>query len=742
METVSIYVSNRIERDAKLLASVGLFAWERAVRDAGRALPSSGTSGAAVGRAMRNAARQLGNSSSFSEMQATREEEEAAQREEWKQRQSVDSLYEEFNTPMDEIKSVMQSIRDILSGDTTSSSAGGPRGLRSVAPAGQAKNAERQRRAFRKRKATTLKEEKEILNIGRATGGVVDAAFEIKREFQVESSKPGYRSEGARKAIAAGAAQTAKVLEAAKKDGWSKALFGSSTTKKESIKQMAAAEIELDVETIKAEAEAQAVAQLLLEKDRIFDRLELCIENPAETWLTPDVLKGTDVEINESALQEVVMAMIVARDDLEAGDEVAAQSEPREESTKPAADGRSPLFLDLEVTPVFIGDTVTLIGLSNAEFNGLVATVLQPDSSGGDGRYAVRIVEEGQSMTGELSVMPFNMIRVDKMEEKDDPPFFIESIDEPKVATKSPVSSTAGGPQVADILERMRQVKGSVDMITALAGTCAGDMAGEKLRTTLYGIDELEDNRPSLLSLNEIEASITAAVEESISAAAEAARIAAAEAEEAARIAAAEAAAEAAKAEAARSSVNDWKDSERVVVAEVIAEPVDRNPAVDVSSRRSPNVISTDFDKQSHETNVAEVVSDSDVRTATVEVISDEDFENAMFSSTKDATTVSEVESSEEEKPDIVVNLLLRGLDVVLFVGEKLFTVSYDGFAVVLSVSRKPLINLLLWLQVAIPKTISVVSTATKRISEVNRSGMGHRGWKTIKNTEKGNKRY
>jgi hypothetical protein len=196
-ETVGIFISNRIECDAKLLASVGLFAWERAVCDAARALPSGGTSeGAAVGCAVRQDARKLGDSSSYSKIMQQRQQQDY-----WTNKspvRKVENLYEELNTPMGEIKSVTQSIRDILKGESVTASSG--RGLRSIA--------ERQRRAYRRRKESTLQQEREVLNLQRAAGTVIDTAAEMRCELQVESSGPGYRTEGARKVIAAGAAKT------------------------------------------------------------------------------------------------------------------------------------------------------------------------------------------------------------------------------------------------------------------------------------------------------------------------------------------------------------------------------------------------------------------------------------------------------------------------------------------------------------------------------------------------------
>jgi hypothetical protein len=179
-ETASIYVANRIERDTKLLASIGIFAWERAVRDVARALPAASTSG--VGRAVRTATKQLQSSSSFSDVQEAIKASAASAKEPKEERSLEDvNLYEEFNTPLDEIRSVTKSIRDILSGDASTSAP--QRGLRSAAPAGEKTRTERQQRAYQKRKQTVLKREKEVgVDVRRVTGTFVDAAWEVKQD--------------------------------------------------------------------------------------------------------------------------------------------------------------------------------------------------------------------------------------------------------------------------------------------------------------------------------------------------------------------------------------------------------------------------------------------------------------------------------------------------------------------------------------------------------------------------------
>ena len=49
VESATLYLVNRVERDAMTLAALGAFAWDRAVRDVGRALPAAGGSSSSSG---------------------------------------------------------------------------------------------------------------------------------------------------------------------------------------------------------------------------------------------------------------------------------------------------------------------------------------------------------------------------------------------------------------------------------------------------------------------------------------------------------------------------------------------------------------------------------------------------------------------------------------------------------------------------------------------------------------------
>lgn len=331
MESASIYVSNRIERDSKLLASIGVFAWERAKRDVARALPAS--SGATVGRVVRTATKQLGSSRSVDDVKEAFKASAASVKGAEKERTLEDvNLYEEFNTPFDEIRSVTKSIRDILSGESVSTTTTAQRGLRSTAPAGEKTRTERQQRAYQKRKQTVLKREKEGVNVGRVTGGFVDAAWEVKQDISVETNRPGYKTKGIRTAIAAGAETTSRVIAAAREGqpgAWKNILFGSKEKVQvfelESEIESAAEPLqempelpELPVVPPEPElvADVPLPAELLDEQRSVVSRLKFCIEKPEETWLTTDVLATLEDTIDPDELRDVVTTMICARDDL------------------------------------------------------------------------------------------------------------------------------------------------------------------------------------------------------------------------------------------------------------------------------------------------------------------------------------------------------------------------------------------------------------------------------------------
>lgn len=350
IESALIYVVNRAQRDSALLASLGIFTLERMKRDIARALPVAGSAGAAVGRAFQTTARQLGSSSSFQDVkQAIKKGAETiAEEKEERKLEDVENLYDELNTPLDEIKSVTQSIKKILAGEKAETSF--ERGLRSAAPAGAKKRTERQQRAYQKRKQTVLKKEKEGINVGKISGSVVDVAWEVKRDLQTETNRPGYKTERVRNAIAAGAETTSRVIAAARegdKVSLSNILFGSKDKKEgeriyeldafDSVKEAGVPSYdasgygdEIDIPEVPEVPPVPSLvipdvplpAELLDEQSSVVARLKSCIEAPESTWLTSDVLEDSSEELDPSNLGEVVTTMICARDDLKVVPEI------------------------------------------------------------------------------------------------------------------------------------------------------------------------------------------------------------------------------------------------------------------------------------------------------------------------------------------------------------------------------------------------------------------------------------
>jgi len=308
LESAKLFVTNRIERDVTLLANVGLFAWDRAVRDVARALPATATTIRTTTATSTSTTRQflLGNSSSYFS--------------------TPSSTMEELNTPLDEIKSVTQAIRDILfNGDTVTTTTTNRRSLRTVAPAGQANSQERQRRAYARRKETTFKQEGTInMNLGT----ISDTAWEIKRELEVETSRPGYRTESIRNAIEAGTQTTVRVIGAVKEGKTLRqALFGEkekpaleSNVVVVETARVPTVEMEIDnemrLEAMNAPMDRPIPESLLEEQLNVMLRLRKCIEQPEETWLTANVLESINMQINDERLLETVTAMINARDEL------------------------------------------------------------------------------------------------------------------------------------------------------------------------------------------------------------------------------------------------------------------------------------------------------------------------------------------------------------------------------------------------------------------------------------------
>lgn len=249
LESASIFLSNKIERDSQLLAALSLFTIDRIKRDVARALPAVSTNikkgvvfllsnetsagDSSDGKDGQNLLLLLPGVSSLAELNIDDDE---------NNKSKPKSLYEEFNTPEDEIREVTQTVKAILSGKSTiysinpqdtkngngsnykilqaAQNKGKSYGvLRSLTPGGRytkSGNVERQKKAFQRRKETTLKRQKESRPdqiLTRLVGDVSNSAYELSQEMKVV--KPGYKSEKMRTKLLEGTNNVQRFLGAA-----------------------------------------------------------------------------------------------------------------------------------------------------------------------------------------------------------------------------------------------------------------------------------------------------------------------------------------------------------------------------------------------------------------------------------------------------------------------------------------------------------------------------------------------
>jgi len=338
LESTKIFIQNRIERDAQLLASVSLFAWERAVRDVGRALPAAGTSGEKVVQNVKVKVKSVFNlpsNSSFPQIFSSEENFILPSSSSYSNTDLRNSIYEQLNTPSDEFKSVSESLKNILSGKTLTTD----RGLTSFAPAGTSRSTERQLQAYQRRKETVLKREKEGVDAKmlRAANSLTDTAWEIKREMEVEGNKAGYRSEAVMKrlegSIIAGALtgggegwrslgkrllgpkeQTKDVpLLEISVGNQNDAVIESKTVSEYFFQDSNSFEPEVPKDSmlpplVKKVAENNLIQKVTTEnlrneRARIVESLSLFLEQPEQTWLKPELLPAAKEEEEETHIK-------------------------------------------------------------------------------------------------------------------------------------------------------------------------------------------------------------------------------------------------------------------------------------------------------------------------------------------------------------------------------------------------------------------------------------------------------
>ena len=318
LESVGLWVSNKIEQDVKVLAALGLFAWDRVTRDVARALPAASS-------AAQSQLFLLANRSSY-----------IAAVIDFKNETKPRDVRDELNRPQDEIQSVTRELFAILSGERTRYMPGSSqRGLRSLAPAGTVNSAERQRRALQRKQEAAAKRK----NVAQLGGRVVDTAWELRRELKAESNVPGYKTEPIRSAIAAGVTATGNLLSGVRE----RARLSAVEQKELFLKSQASIEKDQadDVSVVDLEREPEPVSQevrfdpekqeargfvtkrflddIRVERRRIVDRLTACIDQPDATWLTREVVESLENLdfISSPAMQDCFTKMILLRDEID-----------------------------------------------------------------------------------------------------------------------------------------------------------------------------------------------------------------------------------------------------------------------------------------------------------------------------------------------------------------------------------------------------------------------------------------
>ncbi len=322
---MGIFIANRIERDTKTLAAIGLFGLDRIRQDIGRALPAAGLQ---VKKLL------LASNSTYAEkfLDVTENTPFALPSE-----RSMTER-EMLTTPADEIKQVTGAILDILAGNDmggdSSSFSTSRRNVRSFAPAGTSRLAERQKRAYQARKKTVLKREREGIDrsFGRAIGSVTDATWELRREMQTGAGREaGYRTKGVRRALAAGATN---LLQAGRAE--SRKLISGSRNR---YQRMIGGSAEPDIMDVSAVEEAEIIQEVmeetnfeyaedgllspqsfLEEKRRLILTLDSCLSQPGDTWLTKEVVEqatNSGINLDSDMLKEVITTMVTLRDQLQ-----------------------------------------------------------------------------------------------------------------------------------------------------------------------------------------------------------------------------------------------------------------------------------------------------------------------------------------------------------------------------------------------------------------------------------------
>jgi hypothetical protein len=154
---------------------------------------------------------------------------------------------------------------------------------------------------------------------------------------------------------------------------------------------------------------------------------------------------------------------------------------------------------------------------------------------------------------------------------------------------------------------------------------------------------------------------------------------------------------------------DEYSDEDVLVVTPVVENTVTEATILDVVNEWSADV------------ETAALVEEPTSSSYEVEVVSDDDFDQAFEKTTRDddvtAGTTSALASAAVPEDSAAVQLLLRSFDIAFFLAEKTATT-------------------------AVPVVVETSTTAASRILSLGDDGRGQRGWKKLRRSNPGSRRY
>lgn len=706
LESAQLFVQNRIERDAQLVAALGLFALDRIQKDVARALPSKSSSSKTTQRRTLT----LGSNSSFNGTKTSPPSNQLLNANQQRRRE----LYQEFNTPADELRQVSESIKAIFSGDSTYSYAAAsslpnrsfnrtqleqgptntlisntnnynnnnnPNNLRSVAPAGSTSNKERQKRALQKKRRQFEQEQqsnpqKVARSISDLTGTAYQLGKEIQTELQVED--PGYKTRNVRKALGEGTRSVQGFLEESGTKIWG-SLKGSNRNllsdnnnddnninNNDNINNDIDSDIDSDnreedpINTdIPTTTTSTTITPNLLEteKRRLCQCIQSCLDNPSETWLRKDRVSISssylaDLQINSNALGDTITAMVLALEELTNVPDFT----DRNAMTMNTMDGMS---MTREDATLWIASWETIVEELETSAN---------RAAGGDAAMALRecllmetqVLFQGQDVNVNMDVDVGVVSELElelEMEEEED---FMETID----------------------LDRMEVVESIIDPEDARRSTpyfTNGSFVDVEMTPSIESTNdgnpfyfvETEDTLPNM------DLSSASSMEEE----------------------------------------SDKGTSTNKRVMKVMDMDIDVEVERDIVPTPPPLTTTQEEEIEMEAPPMIELVGDDeeimtlDVQAESiVELDEDDEYDNYDENGNK-------IPRKKQEEESVLVDVTLRSLDVAFFLAEKVITVG-------------------------IPGSIEVSKRLASRIEQANRDGFGSKGWKKLDNVKDAKKRY